>query len=254
MKNKLNRIISIIFSVIITVTLFTGCAKMESVAEETTVSETTSSDTTVATTTAVTTIVTEPTTTETTVETTTATTVTTAETTVETTRELTAEEIEIMNEMPEIVFVISHHYSRKNISGFYITKYGEVKMYDFRNREERIDDVLDVLDELENATCSEMTIDEALVREEDLKSVPTYKMVEYYKTLLQIDKNSEIVFCNTFEDVEYGYGDYYGIRKINGNIEKITLTGWGNSYSANKDELSNELNVVEVFPQFFYPY
>lgn len=41
MKNKLNRIISITLSAIITVTLFTGCAKAESVSEETTISETT---------------------------------------------------------------------------------------------------------------------------------------------------------------------------------------------------------------------
>ena len=41
MKSKLNRIISIIISSIISVTLFTGCEKAESVAEETTVSETT---------------------------------------------------------------------------------------------------------------------------------------------------------------------------------------------------------------------
>ena len=41
MKNKLNHIISIILSSIITITLLTACEKTESVAEETTVSETT---------------------------------------------------------------------------------------------------------------------------------------------------------------------------------------------------------------------
>ena len=41
MKNKLNRIISIIISSIISVTLFTACEKSESIPEETTVSETT---------------------------------------------------------------------------------------------------------------------------------------------------------------------------------------------------------------------
>ncbi len=252
---KLNHIISII---LLSVTLFTGCAKTESVAEETTVSETTFLDTTVATTTAVTTIDTEPTTTETTVETTTATTVTTAETTVETTvettRELTAEEIEIMNEMPEIVFVMSHYFSGENINGFYITKNGEVKMFDFKGQEEQIRYVPDILDKLEDATCSEMIAGNELVQSNKLRFVPEYKMVEYYKTLLLINENSEIIRYKSYEDADFGYGSYYGIRNNNGNTEIITLSGWGDSYNVNTDELSSELSYRKVFPQFFYPY
>ena len=159
-----------------------------------------------------------------------------------------------MNEMPEIVFVISHHYSDHNINGFYITKNGEVKMYDFRDREEHIDDVINVLDELESATCSEMEIDEYFVRKEDLKAVPKHKVIEYYLTLLQINKESKIVSYEDFTDTEYGYGDYYGIRSINGNNEVITLSGWGSIYNVNMDELSSELSYRKVFPQFFYPY
>ena len=247
---KLNRILSTILSAIISITLLSGCEKSESVTEGTTISEVTA-----ATVTSTTTAVPE-TALETTTEPTT-TPIATSETTPETARELTAEELEIMNEMPEIVFVMSHHFSGENINGFYITKNGEVKMFDFKGQEEQVTYVPYVLDKLDDATCSEMIVNSYsgdTVKTEELKSVPEYKMVEYYKILLQIDKNSEIIQCSSFVDAEYGYGDFYGIRKVDKKTEIITLTGWGNAYNANKDELSSELNIVEVFPQFYYPY
>ena len=257
--NKIKRFFPIILATVISASLLSACKETENEVKETTVSEVTTTETisseNTATTASVKTTATEQSApTGTTVETTTATTVTTAETTAETTRELTAEELEIMNEMPEIVFVISHYFSGENINGFYITKNGEVKMFDFKGQEGQIRYVPDILDELENATCSEMIVGNELVQSCKLKFVPEYKMVEYYKILLQIDENSEIIRCKSYEDADFGYGSYYGIRNNNGNTEIITLSGWGDSYNVNTDELSSELSYRKVFPQFYYPY
>ena len=52
----------------------------------------------------------------------------------ETAARLSKEELDKMAEnMPEIVFVMSHHYDDTNILGCYITNTGEMKIYDFRN-------------------------------------------------------------------------------------------------------------------------
>ena len=92
MKNKLNHIISIILSSIISVTLFTACEKAESVSEETTVSETSIS---------------------------------------ETTAKYSDEELELMaQDMPEIVFVLAYHNDNENIFGYYITNTGNIKMFE----------------------------------------------------------------------------------------------------------------------------
>ena len=91
MKNKLNRIISIILLSIITVTLFTACEKSESIPEETTVSETTAA--------------TIPT-------------------------DLTEEEMAIWESMPEIVTMrVYNDFITDTTEILYITKYGEMKSF-----------------------------------------------------------------------------------------------------------------------------
>ena len=91
MKNKLNRIISIILSSIISVTLFTGCAKTESVPEETTVSETTAATISA---------------------------------------DLTEEEMAIWESMPDIVTMrVYNDCIAETTEILYITKYGEMKSF-----------------------------------------------------------------------------------------------------------------------------
>ncbi|MBQ8176023.1 MAG: hypothetical protein IJ035_03185 [Oscillospiraceae bacterium] len=92
-RKKLQRIFSIILAAGISVSLLSACEKTESVPKETTSSETTVS---------------------------------------ETTAKYSDEELELMvQDMPEIVFVMSHNYVGSNIRGLYVTNKGEVKMYDF---------------------------------------------------------------------------------------------------------------------------
>ncbi|MBQ8176909.1 MAG: hypothetical protein IJ035_07755 [Oscillospiraceae bacterium] len=88
---KLNRIISIILSAIISITLFTGCEKLESIPEETTVSETTAA--------------TIP-------------------------ADLTEEEMAIWESMPDIVTMrVYNDFITETTEILYITKYGEMKSF-----------------------------------------------------------------------------------------------------------------------------
>ena len=212
---KLNHIISIIFSAIITVTLFTACAKTESVSEETTVSETSTS---------------------------------------ETTAKYSDEELDLMaQDMPEIVFVMSHHYDNSNIRGLYVTNKGEVKMYDFNNFAPfETYDITKVYDEIEKATCSEIHIDDKYkLTEEDMFVVSNDEMKDYYKMLLKTDGSIE-KFERRFSGNDSGNYKYYGIRKINSQKEFIFLSGLDDTYEYYSDNLySSELN-VKIQSYIFY--
>lgn len=206
---KINRIISII---LLSVTLFTACAKTESVAEETTVSETTA--------------------------------------------KYSDEELELMaQDMPEIVFVMSHHYDNSNIRGLYVTNKGEVKMYDFNNfaPSEKYD-ITKVYDEIEKATCSEIHIDDKYkLTEEDMFVVSNDEMKDYYKMLLQTDGNIE-KFERRFSGNDSGNYKYYGIRKVNSQKEFIFLSGLDDTYEYYSDNLySSELN-VKIQSYIFYAF
>ena len=207
MKNKLNRIISVI---LLSVTLFTACEKAESVSEETTVSETTA--------------------------------------------KYSDEELELMaQDMPEIVFVMSHHYDNSNIRGLYVTNKGEVKMYDFNNlAPAETYDITKVYDEIEKATCSEIHIDDKYkLTEEDMFVVSNDEMKDYYKMLLQTDGNIE-KFERRFSGNDSGNYKYYGIRKVNSQKEFIFLSGLDDTYEYYSDNLySSELN-VKIQSYIFY--
>ncbi|MBQ3919186.1 MAG: hypothetical protein II695_05885, partial [Oscillospiraceae bacterium] len=131
----------------LTVTTTTASVSAESSAAETT--ETTESATEA--------------TTETTTETTTATEKTTAGTSSVSAAETSPavmvdeEKQRILDEMPDIVFVMSEHFDNTNIYGFYVTKTGDIKMYDFRSiAPNKIYEIPDVYDRLEEATCEKI--------------------------------------------------------------------------------------------------
>ncbi len=112
MKNKLNRIISIILSSIISVTLFTGCEKSESIPEETTVSETTAA--------------TIP-------------------------ADLTEEEMAIWESMPDIVTMrVYNDFITETTEILYITKYGEMKSFTLEGNSENYHDIEWINEEIKN--------------------------------------------------------------------------------------------------------
>ena len=109
MKNKLNHIISII---LLSVTLFTGCEKTESVSEETTVSETTAA--------------TIP-------------------------ADLTEEEMAIWESMPDIVTMrVYNDFITETTEILYITKYGEMKSFTLEGNSENYHDTEWINEEIEN--------------------------------------------------------------------------------------------------------
>lgn len=232
-----------------------------------TTTETTTANTTETTAAPTTTVTTTPTTTEITTNTTTeTTTVTTTETTTEATTEditadLTPEELEIYNSMPDIVFVFSHMYRRtsrdyySNIRGFYITKNGEIKMYAFSDEEEfKYTDVVEVYDELENVTCSELILrmegDE--VTQDDLDRVPISDLIELYNRLLLVDEKANIKQKESHEDAIQGIYELYGIRKNqNGKKKIILLDGWGDYHAINEDIYAQEIS-KDIDSYFYY--
>ncbi|MDE6745968.1 MAG: hypothetical protein K2J72_04925 [Oscillospiraceae bacterium] len=170
---------------------------------------------------------------------------------------LSEEELDKMaGNMPEIVFVMSHHFDsyvgQSNILGFYITNTGEMKMYDFRNiAPDEMYELPDVYDRLEEATCSEIiflgmwsykySFTEEKAKEE-LVSIPKDELIEYYKKLLSVTGEAEY---KDLVKVDCDFGDFrfYGIRNNeNGERECILVGGSGDDYMYDsEDEYIKEL-------------
>lgn len=231
----LKKVFALIISTAICLPLFSGCGESavgEAPAEE----ETTK--------------ITTETTSETTTEATTDTTVTAEETTTE--RKLTADEVELMNSMPDIVFVLSHHYNGENVAGFFITNTGEMKMYDFRDREPgEYCNVVDVLNELESGVCSEIEFQRGIYKESDLAAVSKISLIDMYNKLLAVDKDSEIEMYGTPVDAVYGQYELYGVRNSSYDIkEAVFLYGWGNYFYENTDTYAQDIywNKEKIFP------
>lgn len=180
---------------------------------------------------------------------------------------LSEEELDKMAEnMPEIVFVMSHHFDsyvgQSNILGFYITNTGEMKMYDFRNiAPDEMYELPDVYNRLEEATCSEIiflgqySYDESFTEEkakEELVSIPKDELVEYYQKLLLATGEAE--YKNLIKvDCDFGDFRYYGIRNNeNGERECILVGGSGDDHMYDsEDEYIKELYnwTYEKFPR-----
>lgn len=187
----------------------------------------------------------------------------------ETAARLSKEELDKMAEnMPEIVFVMSHHYDDTNILGCYITNTGEMKIYDFRNiAPDEIYDIPDVYDRLEEAICSEIDFKqyskyENVFTENDLVTIPENELIEYYKELLQINGTAiKRDSGGRYDDPEFPTGHYrfYGVKHDERGNRQITLLyGYGEGYSCcyedlNTNNFANELNYkiyLEAYDKF----
>ena len=196
---KLNHIISIILSSIISVTLLTGCEKSESIPEETTSSETTVS---------------------------------------ETTAKYSDEELELMiQDMPEVVFVLAYHNDNENIFGYFITKTGQTKMFDFRQiAPNETYMVSDVYNKLETALCSEIKMTEFpqyaedIITEKNLHTFSAEELSSYYKKLLLIENNADYVEWGFSLDGTRNQFCFYGIKNNSIQEECILLDGIGDYY------------------------
>lgn len=189
--------------------------------------------------------------------------ITIEETTTE--RKLTSEEIELINNMPDIVFVLSHKWSYSsqcedysNIRGFYITKSGEIKMYAFSDDEpNKYVSVIDVFDELEDNVCSEFNYNGLIFTQDSLDIVSKVKLAEQYENLLLVDKTAEIEQWDNPTDSINGYFCLYGVRTIGEDSKEIIfLSGWGDTLYKNTDMNAKEIyeNIEDIFPdlELFY--
>ena len=223
--NKIKRIFSIILAAGISVSLLSACEKTESVPEETTFSETTVS---------------------------------------ETIAKYSDEELELMaQDMPEIVFVMSHHYDNSNIVGYYVTNTGEIKLYDFRQiAPDETYKIPDVYDRLEEAVCSEIHSSEYSSQEQSITIsgqgiISNKTLIEQYKKLLMVNQESPYDEHESLADMVQGSYNLYGIR-CNTNKEKeiVLLYGGGDYLFKREDDNANELAVwmrhEEVFYNIFY--
>lgn len=174
---------------------------------------------------------------------------------------LTDEELDALAEnMPEIVFVMSHHYDDTNILGCYITNTGEMKMYDFRNiAPDEIYEIPDVYDRLEEATCSELDFrggfgNSENITESDMVTVPKDELSAYYKKLLLITKEAERIDLIAIT-MDIGNYMFYGVtNNANGEKECILLFGNGVDYhykseDAYTEEVANW--IFRLFPTYF---
>ena len=192
---------------------------------------------------------------------------TTEEMTDETTAQTLSEEEldELVQNMPEIVFVLSYQVYHENIFGYYVKNTGEVKMFDFREiAPDEIYDIPDVYGRLEEVTYDGLYIRkngkafEKIISEDNLKSLSEDELIGYYKQLLLIEgdaKYFERSICN-----DSGAGEYklYGIKKNHNGEKKCILLWGGGSESDYKHsdpdakKIYSELVTYEFFPALHY--
>ena len=171
-------------------------------------------------------------------------------------RELTESEKQaLLDEMPEIVFVMSQHFDDTNIYGFYVLKNGEIKMYDFRKQfPNEVYSIPQIYDKLQEATCEKIEPSEGsiawyenkILYSEDLSKINVEELIKCYSILQKIEKNAKKEYNEITIDNSPNYM-YYGIKRHNNTIDIITLSGGGNDYryksiDANAEELVNELS------------
>ena len=174
---------------------------------------------------------------------------------------LSEEELDKMAEnMPEIVFIMSHHYDDTNILGCYITNTGEMKMYDFRNiAPDEIYEIPDVYDRLEEATCSELDFrggfgNSENITENDMVTVSEDELSEYYKKFLLATENAEYINLVAIT-MDIGNYMYYGVKNnANGEKECVLLYGQGVGYRYESDDAYMEEvahYIWRLFPNWF---
>lgn len=188
-------------------------------------------------------------------------------------RELTQEDKDILNEMPEILFVdmMSQVYSGEFIYGFYLNKEGEVRYYEYYDEEaqKEYEELLNDgrwnfgdLDVYSDNNTDTPEVWSRMYKEIQKKSIDTRirvekdKLVDMYKMLLRIDDKAGFNIWGIAagnENIDCGYtvdGYYWGIK--NKTRDKVMLVGYGYSTYENKDPLADELLETvgsdELFP------
>ena len=189
-------------------------------------------------------------------------------------RELTQEDKDILNEMPEILFVdmMSQVYSGEFIYGFYLNKEGEVRYYEYYDEEaqKEYEELLNGghwnfgdLDVYSDNNTDTPEVWSGMYKEIQKKSIDTGirvekdKLVDMYKLLLNVDDEAgfrisgvaawdEISICVVMSD-EY----YLGVRKEDKKQQKVLLCGDGYSTYENKDPLASELVRILIRDKIF---
>ena len=140
--------------------------------------------------------------------------------------------------MPEIVFVMSHCLDNTNILGLYVTNTGDVKMYDFNKiAPGETYEIPDVYDKLKDAYCKEIDFQAvyghgSLMTENELTPVSEEKLTECYKTLIPINESAVKKPNDTvIGSREDGHYKYYGVKNTGLNEQEfILLSGSGYDY------------------------
>ena len=165
-------------------------------------------------------------------ETTTISETTVSEATMETTAKYSEEELEqLAQDMPEIVFVMSHQQGDGNIMGCYVMNTGEMKLFDYRSiAPDEVYDVKDIYEHIEEAHCDRLepvVYYGVLITEEQLPKLSQEEVIGYYKRLLRIEGDAEYIKWGWTLDYG-GLKKLYGIKKNElGEKECILLRGYG---------------------------
>ena len=186
-------------------------------------------------------------------------------TTSETTAKYSEEELALMvQDMPEIVFVLSYHEDNENIFGYYITNTGNIKMFDFRDiAPNETFEIPDVFNRIKEVTCSEFVIsspvvfDEDLLEEDELYTFPEQTIKDYYKKVLLMNGNAQYIDRGYALNGGYGHYKFYGIKTDGKNNDFILLFGDGEDYEyihEDKNALSIYIDIKEKVVDLRYRY
>ena len=152
-----------------------------------------------------------------------------------------------INDMPDIVFVMSEHFDNTNIYGFYVTKTGDIKMYDFRSiAPNKIYEIPDVYDRLEEATCEKIEPSADIdwyydpLYADSLGKVDENELLRCYKEVCGFNNDAEKYYSMEYIE-NTPYSEYYGIRKNGSDTEMILFGGGADDYDYGfPDEEMNE--------------
>ena len=142
-----------------------------------------------------------------------------------------------INDMPDIVFVMSEHWDNTNIFGFYVTKSGDIKMYDFRSiAPDETYEIPDVYDRLEEATCDKIDPSADVdwyfepLYSDSIDKVDPDELIRCYNELCSFSNDAERYYSLEYID-NTPYHEYYGVRKKGDDVEIVIFGGGAENYT-----------------------
>ncbi|MBD5145233.1 MAG: hypothetical protein HDT21_04880 [Ruminococcus sp.] len=184
------------------------------------------------------------------------------------TEETSSKEVDqILQNMPDIVFVMYHYYPLEReyktgnfigTSGYYIEKTGEIKYFEFEDEEPVFDYDNERITIEEYSNLRDIKKIHKKILENnfntDYEPIQIEDLVDYHKYLLKINSKYKLEFNVSSVDIVLGLTCFYGV-KINENKEEeyILIYEYGDFYYDNDNKYAKKIyaQLKNFFGDFF---